>query len=140
MAAEAAAAPGAIYQRPPAYLLLEQDHKDINALADAGIPRTTAMVLITLHRYSKGVEVTSRWLERVTDLRQPEVSIAMGHLKDAGLITTTESKAHSKGGGRPIAVYHVRGDIAKYLRDRIAVRMGELNRGIMTINKIFEGE
>ena len=138
MAAEAAAAPGAIYQRPPAYLLLEQDHKDINALADAGIPRTTAMVLITLHRYSKGVEVTSRWLERVTDLRQPEVSIAMGHLKVACLVTTTKSKGHSKG--RPIAVYHVRGDIAKYLRDRIAVRMGELNRGIMTINKIFEGE
>ena len=135
---QAAAAPGPIYQRPPAYALHEQDLKDITALVGAGIPRTQATILITLHRYSKGIEITSRWLERVTDLRQPEVSIAMGHLKDAGVITTTENKGISKG--RPVTVYHVRGDTAKYLRDLLAVRMAELNQGIMTINKIFQGE
>jgi len=135
--ADTAPASGAIY-RPPAYALLEQDLKDIAILVDdAGIPRTQATVLIALHRYAKG-NVTSRWIERVADLRQPEVSIAMAAFKVAGLIAVTEEKAPSKG--RPVAVYHVKGDIAQYVKDRISTRLAELNKGVMAVNRIFAKE
>jgi len=132
--AEAAPSPGAIY-RPAQYLLIEQDHKDIAALVGAGIPRTQAVILLTLHRYGNGIQITSRWIERVSDLRQPEVSIAMNSFKSAGLITTTEEKSQSKG--RPVKVYHVQGDIAKYVRDKIGERLAELNKGVMAVNRIF---
>jgi predicted transcriptional regulator len=132
--AEAAATPGTIY-RPAQYLLLEQDLRNIATLADTGIPRTQATVLIALHRYGKDVQVTSHWIERVTDLRQPEVSIAMGILEDAGIVTTSEDKGPSKG--RPHKVYHIKGDIPKYIRDKIGERMAELNKGVMAVNKIF---
>jgi predicted transcriptional regulator len=132
--AEAAATPGPIY-RPPAYALLEQDLKDIATLAGTGIPRNQATVLITLHRYGKGVEITSRWIERVADLRQPEVSIAMADLILDNIVTTSENKALSKG--RPVKVYHVKGNIPKYIRDKIGERMTELNKGVMAVNRIF---
>lgn len=122
--------------QPYAYLLTETDQDDIATLQRAGIPRTNATILVALHRYSKGVKVTSRWIERVADLRQPEVSIAIGHLQEAGLITATDNKKLSKG--RPVKVYHVKGSISEYIRGTIASRMAELNKGAMAVNRIFQ--
>jgi predicted transcriptional regulator len=48
-------------------------------------------------------EATSRDIERGTDLRQPEVSIAMRYLKECKWIETRESKSESKG--RPVKIY-----------------------------------
>ena len=131
--AEAAPTPGTIY-RPPAYALLEKDLKDIADLVNAGIPRTQATVLIVLHRHAAGA-VTSRWIERVADLRQPEVSIAMAAWIEVGLVNVTEDKGPSKG--RPVKLYRLMGDPAKYLRDILGTRMQELNKGVMAINRIF---
>jgi predicted transcriptional regulator len=131
--AEAAATPGAIY-RPPQYALLEQDLADIATLADAGIPRIQATVLIAMQRYAKG-PVTSRWIERVADLRQPEVSIAMAAFLGAGVMATTQEKGTSKG--RPVKLYRLDGDAARYFRELLGERMQELNKGVMAVNRIF---
>ena len=133
--AEAAPTPGIIY-RPPAYALLEKDLKDIADLVSAGIPRTQATVLIALHRHAAGA-VTSRWIERVADLRQPEVSIAMAAFIEAGLVNVAEDKGPSKG--RPVKLYRLTGESAKYLRDILGARMQELNKGVMAVNRIFAG-
>ena len=47
-------------------------------------------------------EATSRAIEHGTELRQPEVSIAMRYLTDQDWITSRESKAEGKG--RPVKI------------------------------------
>ncbi|MDD3620854.1 MAG: ArsR family transcriptional regulator [Methanofollis sp.] len=69
-------------------------------LIDIGIKRNVAKVLVYLANTD---EATSREIERGTDLRQPEVSIAMRFLKEKKWINTRESKAESKG--RPVKIY-----------------------------------
>ncbi|MGA8377842.1 MAG: helix-turn-helix domain-containing protein, partial [Methanoregula sp.] len=62
-----------------------------------GIKKNAAKVLVFLANSS---EATSHAIERGTDLRQPEVSLAMRYLMDQGWIMSWESKAESKG--RPL--------------------------------------
>ncbi len=50
-----------------------------------------------------GTEATSVELERGTGLRQPEVSIAMMHLKERDWINEREEKKQGKG--RPYKIY-----------------------------------
>jgi predicted transcriptional regulator len=71
-----------------------------NLLMDIGLKRNVAKVLVYLANTS---EATSRDIERGTDLRQPEVSIAMRTLKQNDWVTSRESKAESKG--RPVKIY-----------------------------------
>jgi predicted transcriptional regulator len=71
-------------------------------LMNIGLKRNVAKVLVYLANTS---EATSRDIERGTDLRQPEVSIAMRTLKDNEWIETRESKAESKG--RPVKIYRL---------------------------------
>ena len=69
-------------------------------LIDIGLKRNVAKVLVYL---ANTPEATSRDIERGTDLRQPEVSIAMRSLKEYEWIQSRESKAESKG--RPVKIY-----------------------------------
>ncbi len=69
-------------------------------LMGIGIKRNVSKVLVYLASID---EATSRDIERGTDLRQPEVSIAMRYLKEVNWIETRESKSESKG--RPVKIY-----------------------------------
>jgi predicted transcriptional regulator len=73
-----------------------------NLLMNIGLKRNVAKVLVYLANTS---EATSRDIERGTDLRQPEVSIAMRTLKENEWIESRESKAESKG--RPVKIYRL---------------------------------
>ena len=73
-----------------------------NLLTEIGLKRNVAKVLIYL---AMTEEATSREIERSTDLRQPEVSIAMRTLKENEWIESRESKAESKG--RPVKIYRL---------------------------------
>jgi predicted transcriptional regulator len=73
-----------------------------NLLIEIGTKRNVAKVLVFL---ANTPEATSRAIERGTDLRQPEVSIAMHYLTDQEWITSRESKAESKG--RPVKIYEL---------------------------------
>ncbi len=60
--------------------------------------------MASLITYLKGVnEASSRDIEMATDLRQPEVSIAMRTMRERGWITETEIKGNGKG--RPQKIY-----------------------------------
>ena len=75
-------------------------------LRSLGVGRNVAS-LIT---YLKGVnEASSRDIEMATDLRQPEVSIAMRTMRERGWITETEIKGNGKG--RPQKIYALRSTI-----------------------------
>jgi predicted transcriptional regulator len=69
---------------------------------EIGTKRNVAKVLVFLANMP---EATSRAIERGTDLRQPEVSIAMRYLVEQSWITSRESKAESKG--RPVKIYEL---------------------------------
>lgn len=78
----------------------EEDEEFSNLLTEIGLKRNVAKVLIYL---AMTEEATSREIERSSDLRQPEVSIAMRALKENEWIESRESKAESKG--RPVKIY-----------------------------------
>ena len=77
-----------------------RDEEVAELLTDIGIKRNVARVLVFL---TNNGEATSREIERGTDLRQPEVSIAMRYLKECNWIDVRESKSESKG--RPVKIY-----------------------------------
>jgi predicted transcriptional regulator len=78
----------------------EKEEEFANLLIEIGTKRNVATVLIFL---ANTPEATSRVIERGTDLRQPEVSIAMRYLIDQSWITSRDSKKESKG--RPVKIY-----------------------------------
>jgi predicted transcriptional regulator len=77
-----------------------RDEELAELLIGIGIKRNVSKVLVYL---ANTEEATSRDIERGTDLRQPEVSIAMRYLKECDWIDTRESKSESKG--RPVKIY-----------------------------------
>lgn len=78
----------------------DKEEEFAQLLVDIGLKRNVAKVLVYL---ANTPEATSRDIERGTDLRQPEVSIAMRSLKENVWIESRESKAESKG--RPVKIY-----------------------------------
>ena len=80
----------------------EKEEEFANLLIETGTKKNVAKVLVFLANIP---EATSRVIERGTDLRQPEVSIAMHYLTDQGWIRIRESKAESKG--RPVKIYEL---------------------------------
>ncbi len=78
----------------------EKDEEFAELLMGIGIKRNVSKVLVYL---ANTPEATSRDIERGTDLRQPEVSIAMRYLKECNWVETRESKSESKG--RPVKIY-----------------------------------
>jgi predicted transcriptional regulator len=71
-------------------------------LIKIGTKRNVAKVLVFL---AHTPEASSREIERGTDLRQPEVSIAMRYLAEQHWIASRDSKAENKG--RPVKIYEL---------------------------------
>jgi predicted transcriptional regulator len=80
----------------------EKEEKMTDIFIGLGLKRNVARVLVYL---SSTDEATSRMIERGTDLRQPEVSIAIRELRKLAWVVSRESKADSKG--RPVKIYHL---------------------------------
>jgi predicted transcriptional regulator len=75
----------------------------IEALAITGMPKGIARTLAYLS--SKEDWATSKDIEKATNLRQPEVSIAVRDLEDRGWVERDSLKRESKG--RPINIYRM---------------------------------
>lgn len=80
----------------------EKEEEFVNLLIKIGTKKNIAKVLVFL---AKTPEATTLVLERGTDMRQPEVSIAMRYLMDQGWIRSRESSGESKG--RPMKIYEL---------------------------------
>jgi predicted transcriptional regulator len=79
----------------------EKDWAFINGLRSLGANRNAAKLITYLKEVEEG---SSRDIEMATDLRQPEVSIAMRTLKDMGWISEHEVESPRKS-GRPLKIY-----------------------------------
>lgn len=78
----------------------ETDLEISEILTNVGLKSNEARVLVVLF---KGVKLTSREIERVVDLRQPEVSIAINQLISRDWAQVASLLTEKKG--RPVKVY-----------------------------------
>lgn len=88
---------------PSNYLTFtDKEEKITNLFIGLGLKRNVARVLVYL---TSTDEATSRMIERGTDLRQPEVSMAMRQLRGVEWIQSKAKRADSKG--RPVKIYRL---------------------------------
>ena len=92
-------------------VLDDTDREFVEVLRELGIPRNVASMITYLANVE---EATSREIEIGSNLRQPEVSIAMRTLRNNSWVEEREIKKDGKG--RPMKVY------------RLTISMGEIIR------------
>jgi predicted transcriptional regulator len=109
----------------------EKEEEFVNLLIEIGTKRNVAKVLVFL---ANTPEATSRAIERGTDLRQPEVSIAMRYLMEQGWIKSRESKAKSKG--RPVKIYELAKPITEIMDGIEKGKKKEANYQLQMIQKL----
>ena len=109
----------------------EKEEEFVNLLIEIGTKRNVAKVLVFL---ANTPEATSRAIERGTDLRQPEVSIAMRYLMEQGWIKSRESKAESKG--RPVKIYELAKPITEIMDGIEKGKKKEANYQLQMIQKL----
>jgi len=105
----------------------------VNLLNGIGMKRNVAKVLVFL---SELPEASSREIERGTDLRQPEVSIAMRDLKEHEWVTCRESKTENKG--RPVKIYSIALGLAEITNILEEKKRQEAESQISMINRMRE--
>jgi predicted transcriptional regulator len=109
----------------------DKEEEFANLLIEIGTKRNVAKVLVFL---ANTPIASSRDIERGTDLRQPEVSIAMRHLTDQNWITSRESKAESKG--RPVKIYELARPIQEIMDSIEKEKKKEANSQLALIEKL----
>jgi predicted transcriptional regulator len=107
----------------------EEDFADL--LIEIGTKRNVAKVLVFL---ANTPEATSRAIERGTDLRQPEVSIAMRSLIDQDWVSSRETKAESKG--RPVKIYALAKPIHEIMDSIEKKTKNEANNQLARVQKL----
>jgi len=92
------------------YTLDNEDDKIIQLFVKLGMPKNLMKTLICLSQFD---ECRSADIEQGTDLRQPEVSIAMQELQRKGWVKKREEK--KKGKGRPVHIYTITTDLTEIM-------------------------
>jgi predicted transcriptional regulator len=111
----------------------DSDEEVAEILISSGMSRPVARTLTYLKKVDTATSID---LERVTGLRQPEVSIAMRELKPLDWIDETEEKKPGKG--RPNKVYSLKvefKDIIAYLEK---AQKKEIDDGMASIKQLKE--
>ena len=111
----------------------EREEEFVTLLIEIGMRRTVAKVLVFLANIE---EATSRDIERGTDLRQPEVSIAMNYMYERDWLKSRESKAMSKG--RPVKIYTLSKPITKIMDNIEAEKKEEAKHRLDLVKKLRE--
>jgi predicted transcriptional regulator len=109
----------------------DKEEEFANLLMEIGTKRNVALVLVFL---ANTPEATSREIERSTDLRQPEVSIAMHQLLDRGWVNHRECSLASKG--RPLKIYTLAKPFVEIISIIEAEKKHEANLKIQLTKKL----
>ncbi|NPV62148.1 MAG: ArsR family transcriptional regulator [Methanotrichaceae archaeon] len=111
----------------------ERDMEFVETLRSIGAHRNVAKIIT----YLKDVEsASSRDIERATDLRQPEVSIAMRTLRENGWIEEADVKGNGKG--RPLKIYSLRVGMDEIIRFYEGEKSREASRAMGAIQRLKE--
>ncbi|MCA1914992.1 hypothetical protein [Methanospirillum hungatei] len=98
---------------------------------DIGLRRNSARVLTLL---IKDVDLTSREIERVVDLRQPEVSIAITDLMKKRWVHIVHQITENKG--RPMKVYHIAKTLDEILDELRDTLIGSYEQKFQDIERV----
>src|SRR5512136_691638 len=109
----------------------EKDIEVVETLKSLGVPRKVSNMLAYLANVE---EATSREIERGSDLRQPEVSIALRTLRKNNWIE--ERISRSDGTGRPMKVYRLSTPIEDILHYYEQEKLNEANEAMQSIQKL----
>jgi predicted transcriptional regulator len=114
----------------------ELDEKDLeffDALRSLNVPRNVATMITYLANTD---EVTSREIEMGTDLRQPEVSIAMRTLRQNNWVEEHDVKLDGKG--RPMKIYKLGVPIEKIIKHYEEEKNSEAAQNMKSIQRLKE--
>ena len=114
-------------------MLDEKDQEFIDALRSLNVPRNVAGLITYLANTN---EATSRQIETGTNLRQPEVSIAMRTLRQNNWINERDVKAVGKG--RPMKVYKLRVPIQEIIQHYEEEKNSEAAETMQAIQRLKE--
>lgn len=109
----------------------EKEEEFVNLLIEIGTKGTIAKMLVFL---ASTPEATSRAIERGTDMRQPEISIATKYLIDQGWIKSRKSPSGHKG--RPAKVYALAKPMAVIMDTIAKEKKTEANNKLAFVGKL----
>jgi len=107
----------------------EEEFSDL--LTKVGLKKNAAKILVYL---ANAHTATSRDIERATELRQPEVSIAMSVLMDEKWIDYQENKSENKG--RPEKTYSLTLSMGDIINKIEVAKREEANEHLKMIRKM----
>jgi len=109
----------------------DKEEEFVNLLIKIGTRRNVAKMLVFL---SSTPEATSRAIERGTDMRQPEVSMAMKSLIELDWIKSHEIPSEKKG--RPTKVYALAKPITEIINCIESKKKNETKNKIALVRKL----
>ena len=109
----------------------QREEEFAELLTKIGIKRNVSKVLVYL---ANTPEATSRDIERGTDLRQPEVSIAMTTMMEQKWVESRENKAENKG--RPVKIYKLALPINEIMDGIESDKKAEANNQLKMIKQL----
>ena len=112
-------------------ILDDKDMEFVETLRSLGVPRNVSTLITFLANVD---EASSREIEMGSDLRQPEVSIAMRTLRDNSWIEEKEIKREGKG--RPMKVYSLRANIDEIIKHFEEEKMHESAQAMESIQRL----
>ena len=112
-------------------VLDDDDREFVEVLRDLGIPRNVASMITYL---ANADEATSREIEIGSNLRQPEVSIAMRTLRNNDWVEEREIKKDGKG--RPMKVYRLTISLEEIIRHFEEEKKKESTRVMENIDRL----
>jgi predicted transcriptional regulator len=109
----------------------DREEEFATLLIRIGTRKNIAKALVFL---SNTKETTSHAIERGTDMRQPEVSLAMRYLAEQGWISTRESESENKG--RPVKIYTLAKPIQEIMDCIEKEKIQEANKQLALVKKL----
>ena len=103
----------------------------VQELESLGVNRNVASLITYLKEVKEG---SSRDIEMATDMRQPEVSIAMQTLRERNWLTEHEIKSNGKG--RPLKIYALRATIDEIIKHYETEKTEEFAQTMETIKRL----
>jgi predicted transcriptional regulator len=120
------------------YTLDKDDDKAVQLFVKLGMPKNLAKTLLYISQFD---ECKCADIEQATDMRQPEVSIAMQELHRRGWVKKRDLK--KKGKGRPVHIYKPTVHLSEILKNFEKEKFKEVERiknDISLLKNIIQNE
>ena len=114
-------------------MLDEKDLEFVSALRSINVPKNVASLITYLSNVD---EATSREIEMGTNLRQPEVSIAMRTMRQNNWVE--ERDVRTEGKGRPMKIYKLGVPIGEIIKHCEEEKNNESAHAMQAIQRLKE--